>query len=164
LNRKWDKIDDNSLGCNFFDEIKEQVIKLYNEGNNLHKISKILNENERLNPRQKEIVPGVINYYFDNIDTADLDNGYKVKIVRTFYYRTPGTTGYSETSNSEKNPQITNIQSTLLNSLGKSIGNKRFEGSNEFMMMNLGKEKVINYIKSWWEDKIKKLQASNKLK
>jgi len=127
-------------------------------------ISIVLNENGRLNPRQEEIVPGVINYYFDNIDTADLDNGYKVKIVRTFYYRTPGTKGYSETSNSEKNPQITNIQSTLLNSLGKSIGNKRFEGSNEFMMMNLGKEKVINYIKSWWEDKIKKLQASNKLK
>ena len=127
-------------------------------------ISKVLNENERLNPRQEEIAPGIINYYFDNIDTVDLDNEYKVKIIRTFYYRTPGTKGYSETSNSEENPQITNVQSTLLNSLGKSIGNKRFGGSNEFMIMNLEKEEVINYIKSWWKDKIEKLQASSKLK
>lgn len=35
-------------------------------------ISKVLNENGRLNPRQKEIVPGVINYYFDNIDTSTI--------------------------------------------------------------------------------------------
>ena len=69
-------------------------------------ISKAVNENERLNPRQQEIAPGVINYYFDEIDTVDLDNGYKVKIVRTFYYRTPGTKGYSEKTNSEENPGI----------------------------------------------------------
>jgi len=57
LNRKWDKIDDNSLGCNFFDEIKEQVIKLYNEGNNLHKISKILNVNyNSLNNHKNKII------------------------------------------------------------------------------------------------------------
>jgi len=128
--------------------IREEIYKTFQK-----------NENERLNLRQKEITPGVINYYFDNIDTVDLDNGYKVKIVRTFYYRTPGTKGYSETS-SEENPQITNIQSTLLNSLGKSIGNKKFEGPTyEFMKMNLEKEKVINYIKSWWEDKIKKITS-----
>jgi hypothetical protein len=126
-------------------------------------ISKVLNENKRLNFRQKEITPGIINYYFDNIDTIDLDNEYKIKIIRTFYYRTPETIGYSEISNSEENPQIINIQSTLLNPLGKSIRNKRFEGSNEFMIMNLGKEYVINYIKNWWKDKIEKLQASDKL-
>ena len=126
-------------------------------------ISKTLNKGERLNFRQKEIAPDVINYYFDNIDTVDLDNGYKVKIIRTFYYRTPGTIGYSETT-SEKNPRIVNIQSTLLNPSGKSIGNKKFEGSNEFMIMNLGEERVLNYIKHWWEDKIKKLQDSGKLK
>ena len=62
-------------------------------------ISKVLNENKRLNFRQKEITPGIINYYFDNIDTIDLDNEYKIKIIRTFYYRTPETIGYSEISN-----------------------------------------------------------------
>ena len=126
-------------------------------------ISKVVNENERLNPRQEEIAPGVINYYFDNIDTVDIDNGYKVKIVRTFYYRTPGTKGYSETTNSEKNPQISNVQSTLINPLGKPVANKRFGSPNEWFMMNL-KEKAIDYIKSWWENKIEILQANNKLK
>ncbi len=28
-----------------------------------------------------------------------------------------------------------------------------------FMRMNLEKEKVINYIKSWWENKIKKITS-----
>jgi hypothetical protein len=30
--------------------------------------------------------------------------------------------------------------------------------------MNLSKERAINYIKSWWEDKIEILRASGKLK
>ena len=127
-------------------------------------ISKTLNEDERLNPRQQEIAPGVINYYFDEIDTVDLDNGYKVKIVRTFYYRTPGTKGYSEKTNSEENPGISDVQSTLINPSGKPVANKRFLSQNEWFIMNLSKERAINYIKGWWEDKIEILQASGKLK
>jgi hypothetical protein len=127
-------------------------------------ISKAVNENERLNPRQQEIAPGVINYYFDEIDTVDLDNGYKVKIVRTFYYRTPGTKGYSEKTNSEENPGISDVQSTLINPSGKPVANKRFLSQNEWFIMNLSKERAINYIKSWWEDKIEILRASGKLK
>jgi hypothetical protein len=126
-------------------------------------IETALNENERLNPRQKEVAPGVINYYFDNIDTVDINNGYKVKIVRTFYYRTPGTRGYSEKTNSEENPQISDVQSTLINPSGKPVANKSFLSQNEWFMMNL-KEKAINYIKNWWENKIEILQASGKLK
>ena len=40
-------------------------------------ISKAVNENERLNPRQQEIAPGVINYYFDEtkIEEANYNNG-----------------------------------------------------------------------------------------
>jgi hypothetical protein len=127
-------------------------------------ISKAVNEDERLNPRQQEIAPGVINYYFDEIDTVDLDNGYKVKIVRTFYYRTPGTKGYSEKTNSEENPGISDVQSTLINPSGKPVANKRFLSQNEWFIMNLSKERAINYIKGWWEDKIEILQASGKLK
>ena len=127
-------------------------------------ISKAVNENERLNPRQQEIAPGVINYYFDEIDTVDLDNGYKVKIVRTFYYRTPGTKGYSEKTNSEENPGISDVQSTLINPSGKPVANKRFLSQNEWFIMNLSKERAINYIKGWWEDKIEILRASGKLK
>jgi hypothetical protein len=127
-------------------------------------ISKVVNENERLNPRQQEIAPGVINYYFDEIDTVDLDNGYKVKIVRTFYYRTPGTKGYSEKTNSEENPGISDVQSTLINPSGKPVANKRFGSQNDWFMMNLSKERAINYIKGWWEDKIEILRASGKLK
>jgi hypothetical protein len=127
-------------------------------------ISKAVNEDERLNPRQQEIAPGVINYYFDEIDTVDLDNGYKVKIVRTFYYRTPGTKGYSEKTNSEENPGISDVQSTLINPSGKPVANKRFLSQNEWFIMNLSKESAINYIKGWWEDKIEILRASGKLK
>jgi hypothetical protein len=127
-------------------------------------ISKAVNEDERLNPRQQEIAPGVINYYFDEIDTVDLDNGYKVKIVRTFYYRTPGTKGYSEKTNSEENPGISDVQSTLINPSGKPVANKRFLSQNEWFIMNLSKERAINYIKGWWEDKIEILRASGKLK
>ena len=127
-------------------------------------ISKVVKENERLNPRQQEIAPGVINYYFDEIDTVDLDNGYKVKIVRTFYYRTPGTKGYSEKTNSEENPGISDVQSTLINPSGKPVANKRFLSQNEWFIMNLSKERAINYIKGWWEDKIEILRASGKLK
>jgi hypothetical protein len=126
-------------------------------------ISKVVNENERLNPRQQEIAPGVINYYFDEIDTVDFDNGYKVKIVRTFYYRTPGTPGYSET-NSEENPQISDVQTTLINPSGKPVANKRFRSQNEWFVMNLSKERAIDYIKAWWEDKIEILRTSGKLK
>jgi hypothetical protein len=45
LERKWDKLTDNLDNCNFFQDIENDVYKLYSEGNNLHKISKLLNVN-----------------------------------------------------------------------------------------------------------------------
>jgi hypothetical protein len=45
LDRKWVRISDSIIGCNFFHEIKPIVISLYKEGYNLHKISKMLNVN-----------------------------------------------------------------------------------------------------------------------
>ena len=45
LNRKWVNISNNITGCNFYSELRHDIIKLYQEGNNLHKISKILNVN-----------------------------------------------------------------------------------------------------------------------
>ena len=91
---------------------------------------------ERLNPREEEIAPGVINYNFDTIDIINLDNGYKIKITSTYYFRDPGTKGYSEEYNSEKNPGLVDVKSTLINPSGKPIGNKNFVGSNQYMLMN----------------------------
>lgn len=45
LNRKWNNILEDTTGCNFFKELKPQILKLYKKGDNLHKISKILNIN-----------------------------------------------------------------------------------------------------------------------
>lgn len=43
LKRKWDKFEDDMKGTSFFKDIKNEVLDLYSKGNNLHKISKILN-------------------------------------------------------------------------------------------------------------------------
>ena len=45
LKRKWDKFNDSLEYTNFYKDIESNIIKLYKEGYNLHKISKMLNVN-----------------------------------------------------------------------------------------------------------------------
>ena len=56
LKRKWDMINCiTKFKCNFFEEKKDEIIKLYKQGNNIHQISKILNVNYNslINHKQK---------------------------------------------------------------------------------------------------------------
>jgi hypothetical protein len=115
---------------------------------------------ERVNPRDVEIAGGeVINHTFDTVDVMDLDNGYQVKIVSTYWYRDPGVKGYSE-RNSKENPMISGVKTTLIDPLGKPIKNHNFTGSGQWWMLTLGKDKFIPYITDWWKQKIDKLDLS----
>ena len=133
------------------------------DGNPVDKNGNIINESrlneeqyssERVNPRDVEIAGGeVINHNFDTIDMIDLDNGYKVKIVSTYWYRDPGVKGYSE-RNSEENPMISGVKTTLIDPSGKPIKNHNFTGSGQWWMLTSGKDEFIPYITDWWEDKM----------
>jgi hypothetical protein len=133
------------------------------DGNPVDKNGNIINESrlneeqyssERVNPRDVEIAGGeVINHNFDTIDMIDLDNGYKVKIVSTYWYRDPGVKGYSE-RNSEENPMISGVKTTLIDPSGKPIKNHNFTGSGQWWMLTSGKDEFIPYITDWWKDKM----------
>lgn len=116
---------------------------------------------ERVNPRDVEVAGGeVINHNFDTIDTIDLDNGYKIKITTTYYFRDPGVRGYNfdgVNANSEENPGLSGVKTTLMDPTGKSIKNHNFTGSGQWWMLQLGKEEFIPYITEWWKDKMSKL-------
>jgi hypothetical protein len=112
---------------------------------------------ERINQRDVEIAGGeVINHTFDTIDMIDLDNGYKVKVLSTYYFRDPGVKGYSDTT-SEKNPMISGVKTTLMDPSGKPIKNHNFTGSGQWWMLTLGKKYFMPQIKAWWEEKMGKL-------
>ena len=115
---------------------------------------------ERINQRDIEIAGGeVINHTFDTIDMIDLDNGYKVKVLSTYYFRDPGVKGYSDTT-SEKNPMISGVKTTLIDPSGKPIKNHNFTGSGQWWMLTSGKKYFMPQIKAWWEDKIGRLGLS----
>ena len=115
---------------------------------------------ERINQRDIEIAGGeVINHTFDTIDMIDLDNGYKVKVLSTYYFRDPGVKGYSDT-NSEENPMISGVKTTLIDPSGKPIKNHNFTGSGQWWMLTSGKKYFMPQIKAWWEDKIGRLGLS----
>jgi len=115
---------------------------------------------ERINQRDVEIAGGeVINHNFDTIDMIDLDNGYKVKVLTTYYFRDPGVKGYSDT-NSEENPMISGVKTTLIDPSGKPIKNHNFTGSGQWWMLTSGKKYFMPQIKAWWEDKIGRLGLS----
>ena len=60
LKRKWESFNSDTLGTNFYRNIEQKVIELYKEGNNLYKISKILNVNyHSLNNHKKELIKKV---------------------------------------------------------------------------------------------------------
>jgi hypothetical protein len=125
-------------------------------------ISKVLNEeqysSERVNIRDEEVFGGgVINHKFDTIDMIDLDNGYKVKITTTYYFRDPGAKGYSFNSNSEENPGLSDVKTTLIDPSGKPIRNYNFTSSNQWLMLQKGKKTFIPQIKTWWEEKMGKM-------
>ena len=115
---------------------------------------------ERINQRDVEIAGGeVINHTFDTVDMIDLDNGYKVKITTTYYFRDPGVKGYSDTL-SKENPALSGVKTTLMDSTGKPIKNHNFTGSGQWIMLQGGKEYFMPQIKAWWEDKMGKLGLS----
>jgi len=120
--------------------------------------------NERINQRDVEIAGGeVINHNFDTIDIIDLDNGYKVKVITTYYFRDPGVKGYSfdgANANSKENPMLSGVKTTLMDSTGKPIKNHNFTGSSQWMMLQGGKEYFMPQIKAWWENKMGKLGLS----
>ena len=112
---------------------------------------------ERINQRDVEIAGGeVINHTFDTIDMIDLDNGYKVKITTTYYFRDPGVKGYTSTA-SDENPMLSGVKTTLMDSTGKPIKNHNFTGSGQWWMLQGGKEYFMPQIKAWWENKMGKL-------
>jgi hypothetical protein len=140
------------------------------DGNPLDKDGNIINEesrlneeqqysSERVNPRDQEVQPGVVNHNFDTIDMIDLGNGYKVKVLTTYYFRDPGVKGYSDT-NSEENPMISGVKTTLIDPSGKPIKNHNFTGSGQWWMLTSGKKYFMPQIKAWWEDKIGRLGLS----
>lgn len=110
---------------------------------------------ERINQRDVETAGGEVNHTFDTIDIMDLDNGYQVKIVSTYWYRDPGVKGYSE-RNSEENPMISGVKTTLIDPSGKPIKNHNFTGSGQWWMLTSGKDKFIPYITDWWKQKMGK--------
>ena len=116
---------------------------------------------ERVNTRDEEVFGGgVINHTFDTIDMIDLDNGYKVKITTTYYFRDPGVKGYrfdGINANSEENPGLSGVKTTLIDPSGKPIKNYNFTGSNQWWMLQGGKEEFIPQIKAWWEEKMGKM-------
>jgi hypothetical protein len=115
---------------------------------------------ERINQRDVEIAGGeVINHTFDTIDMIDLGNGYKVKILTTYYFRDPGVKGYTSTA-SDENPMLSSVKTTLMDSTGKPIKNHNFTGSSQWMMLQGGKEYFMPQIKAWWENKMGKLGLS----
>jgi len=112
---------------------------------------------ERINQRDVEIAGGeVINHTFDTIDMIDLGNGYKVKVLTTYYFRDPGVKGYSD-STSEENPMISGVKTTLMDPSGKPIKNHNFTGSGQWWMLTSGKKYFMPRIKAWWEEKMGKL-------
>jgi hypothetical protein len=115
---------------------------------------------ERINQRDVEIAGGeVINHTFDTVDMIDLDNGYKVKITTTYYFRDPGVKGYTSTA-SDENPMLSGVKTTLMDPSGKPIKNHNFTGSGQWWMLQGGKEYFMPQIKAWWENKIGKLGLS----
>jgi hypothetical protein len=112
---------------------------------------------ERINQRDVEIASGdVINHNFDTIDVINLDNGYKIKITTTYYFRDPGVKGYSDTT-SKENPTLSGVKTTLMDPSGKPIKNHNFTGSSQWMMLQGGKEYFMPQIKAWWEDKMSRM-------
>jgi hypothetical protein len=139
------------------------------DGNPVDKNGNIINESrlneeqyssERVNPRDVETASGeVINHTFDTVDMIDLDNGYKVKITTTYYFRDPGVKGYTSTA-SDENPMLSGVKTTLMDPSGKPIKNHNFTGSGQWWMLQGGKEYFMPQIKAWWENKMGKLGLS----
>ena len=130
-------------------------------------ISRVLTEekysNDRTNFRDKEITSGVINHYFDTIDIIDINDNYKIKIISTYWFRDPGVAGYSN-DNSEENPRLFSIKTTLIDPSGKSIKNHNFTGNNQWFTLMLGKEHYIPYVTNWWIAKLKSLNMNTKIR
>jgi len=102
-----------------------------NEFKRMQKLAGVkLNEaysNKRVNHRdEKTATPDVINHLFDTIDIVPLDNGNKLQITTTYYYRDPGVKGYDVNSLSEDNPDVSKVRAILLDPSGEKLSSKTF--------------------------------------
>jgi len=83
--------------------------------------------NKRVNYRDEETAtPDVVNHLFDTIDIVPLDNGNKLQITTTYYYRDPGVKGYDVNSLSEDNPDVSKVRAILLDPSGRKLSSKTF--------------------------------------
>jgi hypothetical protein len=147
-------------GMKMEDYYISSVAELYSEDLDESRLNEEEYSSERINQRDVEIAGGeVINHTFDTVDMIDLDNGYKVKITTTYYFRDPGVKGYSSTA-SDENPMLSGVKTTLMDSSGKPIKNHNFTGSSQWWMLQGGKEYFMPQIKAWWENKMGKLGLS----
>jgi hypothetical protein len=126
-----------------------------NEFKRMQKLAGVkLNEaysNKRVNYRDEELAtPDVINHLFDTIDIVPLDNGNKLQITTTYYYRDPGVKGYDVNSLSEDNPDVSKVRAILLDPSGKKLSSKTF--TNPFLIKT-GKSFFIPQIVASFENK-----------
>jgi hypothetical protein len=106
--------------------------------------------NKRVNYRdEKTATPDVINHLFDTIDIVPLDNGNKLQITTTYYYRDPGVKGYSD-SLSEKNPDVSKVRAILLDPSGGKLSSKTFTSP---FLIKTGKSFFIPQIVASFENK-----------
>jgi hypothetical protein len=144
-------------GMKMEDYYISSVAELYSEDLDESRLNEEEYSSERINQRDVEIAGGeVINHTFDTVDMIDLDNGYKVKITTTYYFRDPGVKGYTSTA-SDENPMLSGVKTTLMDPSGKPIKNHNFTGSGQWWMLQGGKEYFMPQIKAWWENKMGKL-------
>ena len=80
---------------------------------------------QRVNPRDNQVADDVVNHEFDTVDIVPLDNGNKIEITTSHWYRDPGVKGYSS-DNSKENPGVSKVKAVLLDPSGKKISSKTF--------------------------------------
>ena len=107
--------------------------------------------NKRVNYRdEKTATPDVINHLFDTIDIVPLDNGNKLQITTTYYYRDPGVKGYDVNSLSEDNPDVSKVRAILLDPAGGKLSSKTF---TDPFLIKTGKSFFIPQIVASFENK-----------
>lgn len=101
---------------------------------------------KRINPRDNQVADDVVNHEFDTVDIVPLDNGNKIEITTSHWYRDPGVKGYSS-SNSEKNPDVSKVKAVLLDPSGKKISSKTF--TDPFLIKGNKKRYISQIIASF---------------
>jgi hypothetical protein len=111
-----------------------------NEFKRMQKLAGIITElqleksysTERLNPRSINVSSNIVNNYFDTLDIIPLDNGNKIQITTTYWYR----------DNSD-DVNFSEVKAVLLDPSGKKLANTKIKDRFE---LNLGKKWFIPQI------------------